>query len=163
MANWCQLQRPAGWGEGSTSTGTTGSCPGSTYSANSMWTSSSAYTCGGVKNPYQIYSNGIGATGTPWIFDADVLGISCSAFPSGGSPDTLVGLAGQIAALQSADIGLQAQITAMTPWTAASAAGGVIDTEFQLDAFAAVLGFLVVVWCADRLRRFFWPSYGGGA
>lgn len=145
MANWCSIALPAGASQGE-------------------WTNYAQLTGAHSQyfTPYHFRLQANTATSSaPFYFNADVYNIVCTAFPSaGGSSDPLLQQAAAIAALQSADVGLQAQITAITPWSAASEAGGYATAELQMEYFGYVLGFLVIVYLADRIRRFFWRDGG---
>ena len=149
MANYCTWGMPAGW------------------SVENMWqaTAGSYYqTIGGqtYKNPVQLFSQArLATSGTPYYFNADEFNIICSSFPSaGGSTDPLISQAAAIQALQAQATGLQAQITAITPWAAASDSGGYMTTDLHLEYFGAVVAFIAVIWCADRIKRYFWREGG---
>lgn len=106
------------------------------------------------------YPAGNSTNASPFYFNADDLWIKCLAFPETGDSTTIFGLNQQIAAHTAAIANLQTQLTAVTPWAAASDAGGYATTELQVEYFGYVLGFLVVVYLADRIRRFFWREGG---
>jgi hypothetical protein len=145
MANWCSIALPAGASVGE-------------------WTNYSQLTgaYSSYFTPAHFRNSANTATSSaPFYFNADAYNIVCSSFPSaGGGADPLVSQAAAISALQAADVGLQSQITAITPWSAASDAGGYMTSELHVEYFGAVVAFLVVIWLADRVRRFFWREGG---
>lgn len=89
--------------------------------------------------------------------------VMCDGDPvPGGDGDAAVQALQTVVAEQAAAVAnLQTQVSAITPWVSASGAGGSdITLDLQMEYFSYVLGFLVVVWLADRIRRFFWRTGG---
>lgn len=140
-ANMCSMQMPAAW---TAAGGTAG-----------QWTGGTNYVFGGVRNPTSMRS--LAGTDTPTYFDADLYGIVCASFPTAsGGPDPILGQAAAIAALQSADVGLQTQITAISPWSGASAAEG--QEERAEDMYALWLLYVqaaVVIVCLKWIYNVF--------
>lgn len=141
MANFCVWKKPADWG-----------------GTDAQWVSSSGLVLNGIPNPAQfVVSVRTAAASTGYYFDADTAAISCSSFPTaGGAPDPLISQAAAIAALQAQATGLQAQVTAIAPWTGAS------TSEAQQAYFGDVnemwylfFGVCILIMCARKVSDFF--------
>lgn len=139
-ANWCSYQRPAAF---------TGN--------EAWWNGAGANSAGGISNPYSLWLQAKAAYSTPFYFNADVYGIVCSSFPSaGGGTDPLISQAAAIAALQATDVGLQSQLTAISPWAGASAAEGAeMRMADMFELWYVFLGVGVVVLCLKAIYNVF--------
>ena len=131
----------------------------------SQWSTSPTYSIGAL---YTYTNSGMPALGADvsWSYGGDsdtwALGavVMCEGDPVSGGSAGLDALQTVVAEQAAAVANLQTQVSAITPWVAASGAGGNITTEIQLEYFGLALGFIVTVWLADRVRRFFWRSGG---
>jgi len=126
MSNWCSWQKTAAF-------------------TDAQWgTTNTAYVISGFSNPYSFFLAGKNALVTPFVFDADMLGISCVAFPSaGGSGSDLISLSSRVAALETANVNLQNQVTALSAGTVTQAPNPEI-----IEAMAVIFGATMVAAAA---------------
>ncbi len=122
MSNFCQIVKPS-------------------WMSNSAWQSVSATSF----NPQQFKAAAINSLSdaTAFVFDADSYFISCVAFPSaGGGGDTLIAIGARVAALETANVNLQNQVTALSAGSLSLAPNGEM-----LQAQAAIFGVVLVAAC----------------